>query len=143
MAIYFGKHSDGYYGFFHDTIHAPHQIPPGAVEVSDEQAASMVAASARGCRIEMDASGRPVAVEIFSPEQKAMFQRSKDARTALHAGVQITSASDPSINGVYACDDAATTAVLNAAMHVKLHGQFPGYPSESEWPDKSGTARRF
>src|SRR5690242_8246568 len=110
MAIYFGKHPDGYYGFFHDAIHSPDKIPPGSVEISPEQHASLVAASVRGCRIEVDTSGRPSAVEIYSPEQKAAFQRSQAARSALRAGVQITSASDPSIDGVYACDDAAVTA---------------------------------
>jgi hypothetical protein len=143
MAIYFGKHTDGGYGFYHDAVHAPSQIPAGSVEISPEQHSSLVAASARGCRIAVDGSGRPYAVETYSPQQKAVFQQSQDGRKALYAGVQITSASDPSVNGLYACDDTTVTAVLNAAMHFRLHGHFPGDPVKLEWPDKAATMRYF
>src|ERR1700759_4372888 len=42
------------------------------------------------------------------------------------AGVQVSSATCPGVDGLYACDDAAVTTALTAALHIKLHGSFPG-----------------
>lgn len=59
MQIYYHDH-----GFWASGIH---EIPEGAVEITAEYHAELLAAQCKGCRIEPDAEGRPVAVPPPEP----------------------------------------------------------------------------
>jgi hypothetical protein len=135
MKIYFGVYTDGHHGFFHEGLQSPDKIPKGAVEITAEEHKALLQAD----RIAVDPDGRPRAVSISLADLPLREQ----AMRAFGQGLQITSASCPAINGVYACTDKAVTALLNVAMHLKMYGVFPGDPHGLEYPDKSGAPHRF
>jgi hypothetical protein len=137
MKIYFGVYPDGHHGFFHEGIQSPDLIPKGAVEITAAQHKELLSADT----IAVNPDGTPRAVKIslddLPPPHKAMV--------ALAQGLQITSESCPAVNGTYACNDQAVTNVLNAAMHLKVYGVFPGARGilELQWPDKAGVPHQF
>jgi hypothetical protein len=137
MKIYFGVYPDGHHGFFHEGVQPPDKIPKGAVEITAEQHKELMLADS----IVVNPDGTPRAVSIsldnLPPEHQAM--------RALGQGLQIISTSCPAVNGVYACNDQAVTNVLNAAMHLKIYGVFPGERGilQLQWPDKSGAPHQF
>jgi len=135
MKIYFGVYPDGHHGFFHEGVQSPNVIPKGAVEITAAQHKELLAAQS----IAVNPDGTPRAVTISLDNLPLEHQ----AARALGQGIQVTSKSCPAVNGLYACDHTAVTNVLNAAMHVKMYGAFPGDPAALQYPDKAGAPHRF
>lgn len=133
MTIYCSKNGAGRYVFYHDNVHKPDQIPPDAVEVSEDLHRELLAAHS----IEAGPDGTPKAVPF------AMTIRQQGLH-ALSQGIEITSTSYPAIDGTYACNDEAVANLLSASLHVKIFEVFPGDdPHTLDWPDKSGTTHLF
>ena len=137
MKIYFGVYPDGHHGFFHEGVQPPDKIPKGAVEITAAQHKELLEAYA----IAVNPDGTPKAV-AYSPDNLPLPQK---AMRALGQGLQIASTSCPAVNGTYACNDQAVTNVLNAAMHIKTYGVFPGERGtlQLQWPDKAGAPHQF
>lgn len=57
MTLYYGKDSNGNYGFYDDTIST--QIPEGAVEITVEQHQALLAGQSAGQIIQPDSNGNP------------------------------------------------------------------------------------
>jgi hypothetical protein len=125
-------------GFYRDGLHAT--MPHDAVEISTDLHAQMLEANSKGLRILGGPDGQPIAV----PHSIEDLPIEHQARHALRRGLQITSESRPGLNGVYACDDGAVSAALVAALHIKVHGGFPGGDAAGiSWLEKNGTPHRF
>jgi hypothetical protein len=140
MKIYYGKNKTRGYGFYHDTVHTPAQIPADAVEITQAQHAELMAAY----KIEVGPDGTPKAV-AFSVAALPLPQQ---AGFVMSQGIEITSASCPAIDGTYECTGKAVTELMNAAIYLNTFGEFPGAAGETvhpvlEWPDKSGKMHRF
>ena len=69
----------------------------------------------------------------------------QQATAALGAGLTITSTNMPSLNGTYACDDAAQARINRVYALIQRVGgaAFPASMTSLPWPDKSGALHTF
>ena len=67
----------------------------------------------------------------------------EQAAVAIAAGVTITSASTPAINGTYACDAAAVADIGAETLSVIVTQQFTNGATSIQWPLANGTLITF
>ncbi len=67
----------------------------------------------------------------------------EQAAVAIAAGVTITSASIPAINGTYACDAAAVADIGAETLSVIVTQQFTNGATSIQWPLANGTLVTF
>ncbi len=68
-------------------------------------------------------------------------QNAFDAATA--AGVTITSASTPALNGVYALSDAARGLITSEQVYIATTGKFTNGQTSRNWQDQAGGLHLF
>jgi len=65
--------ADGFVtGFYTDDIHAPQQIPKGAVAISDDTHVALLAGQSQAKRIKVDKKGRPQFADLAPPTREAI-----------------------------------------------------------------------
>ncbi len=67
----------------------------------------------------------------------------QQAQAALAAGVTVTSASTPALDGTYACDSSAQHRIAAVSLFITVNNRFPGGGATLAWPDAAGAARVF
>lgn len=65
------------------------------------------------------------------------------AATALGYGVQVTSASNPALNGLYPCDQNTLIQQLYPALYVQANNAFPGSATSRTMIDMNGLPHVF
>jgi len=64
-------------------------------------------------------------------------------QATLAAGLQVTSAGTPALDGTYATDAAAMANISGVMLYTLAHNTFPGGASTMAWFDKAGTPHTF
>ena len=134
MAVFYSKSAQG---FFDSRLHET--MPADVVAVSDATHAALFAGQAAGQIITSDASGNPV----NAPRPAPVLTLAQQATVLLGAGLTITSASMPAINGLYAVDSAAQAHIQVETMAILLNGTFADGSTFLAWPDMIGAVHTF
>lgn len=92
-----------------------------------------------GCEPIADAE----AEAIQNPPITAAQLLAQQAQTALGAGITITSASTPALNGVYACDPTTIGFVNSEINAILLNTAFADGSTALEWPDMTGALHLY
>lgn len=91
-----------------------------------------------GTTVEMTADQE--AAFLASQAASAVQTPSQQAFSAMASGLQITSTSTPSLNGVYGLDQTAQNNVNATVTYILLNGTFPGGGSTMAWVDMNNNA---
>lgn len=67
----------------------------------------------------------------------------QQASQALLAGLKISSASTPALDGTYVVDESAQARMNRIAVYLQVNGTFPGSASTITWLDASGAKHTF
>lgn len=88
--------------------------------------------------------GYTFAAGVFTaPPAAAAPTIAEQAREALSAGLTISSAGTPTLDGKYAVDDAAQGRINRVQSFIAQNGKFPGGGPSLPWPDMSGNLHEF
>lgn len=66
-----------------------------------------------------------------------------NAAAAVAAGIKITSAATPALDGTYAIDPGSQQRVASVALYIAVNGKFPAGQTALPWPDINGVPHSF
>lgn len=79
---------------------------------------------------------------VDAPPQTPRAQAATDLAIRIGQGITLTSASNPSLDGVYALDSESTSQIFNIGLYANQFGVFPSGAVQA-YPDKDGTPHMF
>lgn len=124
-------------GAFYDTSSWPHELPADAVEVSPEDHAALLGASAEGKMIRADGKGHPVAVEPPPPTTEALAaqaRRRRDAEVSTWRWMIERHRDEIELDQPTTLSPAQFTALLLHVQALRDVPLLPGFPADFVWP---------
>lgn len=133
MTLYYSKTTNGFY----DTLFGKQgYIPADAVQITQAQYVTLMAAQGQGQVIQADANNNPESVAP-TPTPQAR------AGAAIASGIVLTSTGIPALNATYAVDPATQSQINSIISFIMLNSAFPAGVTALPWPDTSGTIHTF
>lgn len=80
------------------------------------------------------------ATGVFSAPASQAISASKMAADAIAAGLIVTSAANPALNGTYGLDQKSQNNVSATTTYILLNNSFPGGNSTMQWIDQNNVA---
>lgn len=77
-------------------------------------------------------------VAVYTAHDPTVVPLVQRAVAALFAGVAVTSAGTPALNGTYSMDPEAQGRMAGVSTYILVNGRFPGGVSSYSWTDSSG-----
>lgn len=80
---------------------------------------------------------------VYASHDPTVVPLVQRAVEALFAGVAVTSAGTPALNGTYSMDPAALNRMAGTSIYIAVNGKFPGGVTTYTWVDTGGTPHVF
>lgn len=128
---------------YYDDVDSP--IPAGVtsvIEITDEQWQACI--STPGYTVQsgtLVAPTPPTAAQISA--QQVEQQLAASVQSALAAGLAVTSAGTPAVNGTYPLDVNTQNEIGQVTLFIQVNGDFPGGTSSYPWFDTSNVPHVF
>lgn len=141
MTIYF---SPSNLGFYDDSLKVTYEAagtwPSDLVAVTTAVHQSYIGAPPVGKLLGATSVGQPTWVNAPAPPAPTLAQQ---AQSALNAGLTITSASTPALDGTYSVDAPAQQRIVAEVTAILLNGTFADGATTLEWLDMHGAPHSF